>query len=37
MRNLVILLILAALGWYGYGKFQDNRNRQGLLFGNLIR
>ena len=36
MRNLVILSILAALGWYGYGKFQDNRNRQGLINGKAL-
>jgi Excalibur calcium-binding domain len=23
MKNLIILLILASLGWYGYGKYQQ--------------
>lgn len=22
MKNLIVLLILASLGWYGYGKYQ---------------
>lgn len=23
MKNLIVLLILASLGWYGYGKYQQ--------------
>src|SRR5574343_39561 len=24
MKNLIVLLILASLGWYGYGKYQQS-------------
>ena len=28
MKQLIILLIIASLGWYGYTKFQDSRKTQ---------
>ena len=33
MRNIIVLLILASLGWYGYGKFQDSQKRLGSIDG----
>lgn len=28
MKNLIVVLLLAALGWYGYGKYQDKLSAQ---------
>ena len=28
MKNLIVVLLLAALGWYGYGKYQDKLSVQ---------
>ncbi len=26
MKNIIVLVILAALAWYGYGKYKTSRN-----------
>ncbi|MEF8752653.1 MAG: excalibur calcium-binding domain-containing protein [Accumulibacter sp.] len=31
MKQLIILLIIASLGWYGYTKFQDSRKAQRVV------
>ena len=31
MQRIIVLLIIAALGWYGYGKFQDSLKHQRFI------
>jgi hypothetical protein len=31
MQRIIVLLIIAALGWYGYGKYQDGLKHQRFI------
>jgi hypothetical protein len=31
MKRIIVLLLLAALGWYGYGKYQDRLKIQQVV------